>query len=109
MSRAGIRQRRRPLTDDDRRRIEYAVGMLRNARDHLRTAGAHHAADAARRALTSAEGARRHAGPAPTEPPEPPAFDCGDCLDGTVMSDTCDECGERHCQSCDPCSGDVSS
>ena len=41
--------------------ISIAIELLKRARNHLSAAGSNKAADAARAALRSAEGARRHA------------------------------------------------
>lgn len=60
-SRRGIRQRNRPVTASDLAAIRSAVLDLKSARAALVRAGAHHAADAVRRALKAVEGAERHA------------------------------------------------
>lgn len=41
--------------------VSAAIELLKRARDHLDLAGSIRAADAARKALRSAEGAKRHA------------------------------------------------
>jgi Xaa-Pro aminopeptidase len=50
----------RTVSDADIVEINRALIHLRAARDMLTRAGARNAADAARRAMKSAEGARRH-------------------------------------------------
>jgi hypothetical protein len=50
----------RPATKRDAEAIQAATGKLREARDRLRLAGAPRAAQAAARALKSADGAGRH-------------------------------------------------
>ena len=59
--RKGARQRRRPVSGSDVRKIVSAIDYLKIARDMLRDAGAHHAATYVARAIKSADGAARHA------------------------------------------------
>lgn len=58
--REGIRQRGRQPTDHDLANIESAIQAIGQAAHMLALAGAHHAADYARRAQKSAFGARNH-------------------------------------------------
>lgn len=60
-SRRNPKTRRRAATDFDVERIHVAVQSLKMARNDLREAGAHHAAEYVARAIKSAEGAQRHA------------------------------------------------
>jgi hypothetical protein len=53
-------RRIKPATGGDKAAIAEAIGSLREARTLLRNAGADRACKAATRALTSADGARRH-------------------------------------------------
>lgn len=58
---AGIRQRGRPVTTLDMQRLSFAEIALRDTRNMLRDAGAHHAAARVRAALKSTQGALNHA------------------------------------------------
>lgn len=55
------RHRRRPIHIFDLAHIRGAIFHVQQARELLRRAGAHTAADACARALKSVDGARRHA------------------------------------------------
>lgn len=55
------RKRKRTVTTTDVEDIRGALDHLRLAKEHLRSAGAWHAVDYTKRAIKSAEGARRHA------------------------------------------------
>jgi len=56
----GIGMRGRPAEAKDLQTVSEALYGLRRARQLLRSAGCHHAAEAAARAVKSAEGACRH-------------------------------------------------